>query len=292
MGKASRRERKDKQERKTKVAPAPFVARPFEGLPGEADWVALREFVPAATATVDFRYADRSGQATIATVLPMAWPALHRATQDGGRVLIAMQSGGGSGDASRDLAAALIAGLDLEPGTPLTSVPRPTFDTPRLQDLVTSTTFEPTLYDGFDFWIEEGELDEDGKASLERANEAVAPTHRLLPDQSAYWCRVGDRSFVRWVLDADEDTATNALARLIAADEAGLGEGRLLGAFRASGLLVPVWEVDTTLEPDAIVDDFAAVAQRFDAHLADDAPLDAEQRRARDRLVSRQLTIR
>ncbi|HLR55574.1 MAG TPA: DUF5926 family protein, partial [Actinomycetales bacterium] len=28
-----------------------FVARPFEGLPNEVDWVALREIVPAATAT-------------------------------------------------------------------------------------------------------------------------------------------------------------------------------------------------------------------------------------------------
>lgn len=289
MGKASRRERKDKQ---PKVVPAPFVARPFEGLVGETDWVALREFVPAATASVDFTYADRSGQATIATVLPLAWPGLHRATDDGGHVLIAMQSGGGSGDASRDLAAALIATLELEPGEPLTTVPRPTFDTPRLQDLITSRTFEPTLYDGFDFWVEDGDLDEEGKASLERANEAVAPTQRLLPEQSAYWCRVGDRSFVRWVLAADEDTATNALARLVAADEAGLGEGRLLGAFRASGLLVPVWEVDAALEPDAVVDDFASLAKRFDVHLADDAPLDAEQRRARDRLVSRQLTIR
>lgn len=289
MGKASRRDRKDKQ---PKIVPAPFVARPFEGLAGETDWVALREFVPAATASVDFTYADRSGQATIATVLPLAWPGLRRTTEDGDRVLIAMQSGGGSGDASRDLAAALIAALDLEPGQPLTTVPRPTFDTPRLQDLITSTTFEPTLYDGFDFWVEDGDLDEDGKASLDRANEAVAPTQRLLPAQSAYWCRVGDRSFVRWVLGADENTATNALARLVAADESGLGEGRLLGAFRASGLLVPVWEVDTALEPDAVVDDFASVVKRFDAHLAVDAPLDAEQRRARDRLVSRQLTIR
>ena len=28
------------------------VARPFEGLPGECDWVALREIVPAATVAV------------------------------------------------------------------------------------------------------------------------------------------------------------------------------------------------------------------------------------------------
>src|SRR5699024_10263976 len=31
-------------------APAPFVSRPFEGLPSECDVVALRELVPAATA--------------------------------------------------------------------------------------------------------------------------------------------------------------------------------------------------------------------------------------------------
>ena len=31
-------------------APAPYVARTFAGLPGECDWVALREIVPAATA--------------------------------------------------------------------------------------------------------------------------------------------------------------------------------------------------------------------------------------------------
>lgn len=286
MGKASRRERKQK------VIPAPFVARPFEGLPGETDWVAMREFVPAATASIDFTYADRSGQAIVATVLPMAWPGLNRATSDGSRLLIAMQSGGGSGDASRDLAAALIATLDLQPGQPLTSVPRPTFETPRLQDLVTSTAFEPRLYDGFDFWVEDGDLDEDGRASLERANEAVAPTQRLLPDRSAYWCRVGDRSYVRWVLPADEDRATEALARLVAAGEENLGQGRLLGAFRASGLLVPVWEVDAALEPEAVVDDFSAVSKRLDDQLAVRTPLDAEQRRARDRLVSRQLTIR
>jgi Family of unknown function (DUF5926)/SEC-C motif len=29
-----------------------LVHRPFEGLPGECDWVALRELVPAATATL------------------------------------------------------------------------------------------------------------------------------------------------------------------------------------------------------------------------------------------------
>lgn len=283
MGKASRRDRQPK------IAPAPFVARPFEGLPDETDWVALREFVPAATATIDFRYADRSGTATVATVLPLAWPALHRAT---GEVLIAMQSGGNSGDPSRDLAAALLAVTDLEPGSPLEQSPRATFDTPRLQDLVTSTSLAVQLHDGFDFWVADDELDESGQASLQRANEAVAPTARLVPDRSAYWCRVGDRSYVRWVVGADEDDASDALARLSASGADGVGDGRLLGAFRASGLLVPVWEVDVDLDPADVVADFVETAQRFDDLLAVAEPLDADQRRARDRLVSRQLTIR
>lgn len=283
MGKASRRDRKQK------IAPAPFVARPFEGLSGETDWVAMREFVPAATATIDFTYGERSGTATVATVLPLAWPGLHRAN---GELLIAMQSGGNSGDASRDLAGALIGVLDLEPGQPLESAPRATFETPRLQELVTSSSLDVQLYDGFDFWVADDELDDAGQASLERANEAVAPTARLVADRSAYWCRVGERSFVRWVVDATENAATDALARLSASGGDHLGDGRLLGAFRASGLLVPVWEVATSLDPEAVAADFIDTAERFDTFLAVDEPLDADQRRARDRLVSRQLTIR
>jgi len=60
MGKASRRRRTgsdnihETRTRDLSAAPAPFVARPFEGLTGETDWVAIREVVPAATATVTF----------------------------------------------------------------------------------------------------------------------------------------------------------------------------------------------------------------------------------------------
>src|SRR5690349_7319661 len=52
-----------------------LVRRPFEGLPGECDWVAMREIVPAATATVSL-VGDAAGRpTTVATILPMAWPA-------------------------------------------------------------------------------------------------------------------------------------------------------------------------------------------------------------------------
>ena len=59
-----------------------LVPRPFEGLPGEVDWVMMREIVPAATARVTLAgsaagpYVGR--EAVVATVLPLAWPALAR----------------------------------------------------------------------------------------------------------------------------------------------------------------------------------------------------------------------
>src|SRR3954447_5872597 len=56
-----------------------LVARPFEGLPGEADWVALRESVPAAAASVRTTAEHGGRDVTVAMVLPMAWPAMHRA---------------------------------------------------------------------------------------------------------------------------------------------------------------------------------------------------------------------
>ena len=56
-----------------------LVTRPFEGLPCEADWVALREIVPAATATVRTTAEHGARDVTVTTVLPMAWPAMHRA---------------------------------------------------------------------------------------------------------------------------------------------------------------------------------------------------------------------
>ena len=81
MGKASRRRKgADSGSRPARVEPAPFVARPFEGLPNETDWVAMREIVPAATATVRFAKGKAPegapDEVTIATVLPLAWPGL------------------------------------------------------------------------------------------------------------------------------------------------------------------------------------------------------------------------
>ena len=253
--------------------------------------MALRELLPAATGSVILTADGATTPATVCTVLPLAWPALHR---NGGELFVATQSGATSGDPSRDLAAALLLAADVDEGTPVTLVPNATVDTPRLQDILdTGAPFEVTVHEGFDFWVGEADLDADGQQSLERANESVIPTERVVEGESVYWCVINGRTYVRWVLPYDEDTATAALARLHAAESDRLTpESRLLGAFRACGLLVPVWEVpaDTTAGdyPDAV----AAMGAALSSATTEETPLTADERRARAGLLNRQVTLR
>jgi hypothetical protein len=192
------------------------------------------------------------------------------------------------------LAAALLLAAGADEGTPVTAVPNPTLDTPRLQDILDTTApFDVTVHEGFDFWVGEAALDEEGQQSLERANESVIPTERVVEGESVYWCVINGRTYVRWVLPYDEDTATAALARLHAAESDRLTpESRLLGAFRACGLLVPVWEVpaDTTAGdyPDAV----AAMGAALSSATTEESPLTADERRARAGLLNRQVTLR
>ena len=288
MGKASRRRTTRPAATEARPAPAPFVARPFEGLPGETDWVALREILPAATGRISL---TAGPEATVCTVLPLAWPALHR---NGGELFVATQSGATSGDPSRDIAAALLLAAESDEGTPVTQVPNPTTDSPRLQDILdTSAPFDVTVHEGFDFWVGDNDLDEEGQQSLERANESVIPTERVEGGDSVYWCVINGRSYVRWVLPYGEDNATAALARLHAADADRLTpESRLLGAFRACGLLVPVWEVPADATAKDFPDAVTTMATALTKAAADDTPLTADERRARAGLVNRQVTLR
>ena len=302
MGKASRRRKvgsdnaRETRTRDLSAAPAPFVARPFLGLTGETDWVAMREVVPAATATVTFAAgavaAESPQTATVVTVLPIAWSGLRRAD---GAVMVALQSGSTTGDASRDVAQVLLATAAAPASTPLPSVPLATAATPRLQDVLDpSVPFVVTVHDGFDFWVPDtDDLDDAAKESLEQANAAAIPTTKLDSAPSAYWCRIGDRTHLRWVLPHNEDAATDALARLHAASATSLGEGtRLLGAFRACGLLVPVWDLDPTLASGDYENALAQMAVLLDEAMAQSGVLSAEERRARSGLLSRQVTLR
>ena len=268
------------------------VSRPFEGLPGECDWVAMRELVPSATAPLALKDSDR--EVTLATLLPLALPAIVRAD---GRVLLGLQVHARSGDVSRDLAHVLEQALDAEPGT-MVSTTGLSGPGPRLQDLVdTEAAVEPTVHRDFEFWLEGSTTDDaEVSASMERANAAVVPTVRLSADVgAAYWCRIGEKAHLRWVVPYQEDALLDALARLGAAGTLGLGEDtRYAGSFRAHGLLVPVWDLD----PEAHAREWAEAKDALGARLEtalkslDDEPLNAAERRARDGLIGRQLTLR
>jgi hypothetical protein len=276
-------DRKDKAERAPRQA---FVARPFAGLAGETDWVALREVVPAATAPLSLKDGT---SVTLATVLPLAWPGMVRA--DGKRFL-GLQVASRSGDASRDLAAVLEEVVGSQPGASVvtTDLPGPG---PRLQDLLTGAALEVTVHEGFDFWVE-GADDPDGEvaAAMERANASVVPTVRLSSVQSSYWCRMRERSHLRWVLPHDEEPLLDALARLSVSGGLGLGEGtRYVGSFRAHGLLVPVWDLPAEMTAEQVEEPAAAWGARLDEALSEQG-LTPEARRARQGLLSRQLTLR
>ena len=296
MGKASRRQRgTDTASGQSRREPAPFERRPFEGLPGETDWVALREIVPAATAVVTVRPEHvpdgAPSEVTVATVLPLAWPGLHRAD---GEVLVGIQSGNASGDASRDLAGQLLAARPPSPATRCVTTPQVTADTPRLQDVLDDDAPSRSPC------TRASTSGSRARTSTPRApSRSSAPTPpscpppRLTALPSAYWCRIGERTHIRLVLPDDEDAATDALARLHAAgDDALGGDTRLLGAFRACGLLVPVWELDPELEAADYEAELAALGRAVRRRPRLGRPLTADERRARSGLLSRQVTLR
>src|SRR5919112_2313261 len=155
---------------------APPVPRPFEGLPGEADWVALRELVPAATASL--RTTD-GREVTLASVLPGGTPALVRAN---GEILLGVQLQKSSDDVSRDIGTALAAALEAPAGAPVDPGPIGAEGSagPRLQELLDLTApFEVTVHEDFGFWLEGTEPGAAARAGLEQANQAILPTVRL-----------------------------------------------------------------------------------------------------------------
>ncbi|GAA2739360.1 DUF5926 family protein [Kitasatospora cinereorecta] len=273
-----------------------LVHRPFEGLPGEADWVALRELVPAATVPLTLAAGVAEGavgevpSVTLATVLPLAWPALRRPD---GSIMLGLQTQSSSGDLSRDLAEALELALATEPGSPVPAR-RTAPGGRRLQELLdTSAPFTPAVHTGFEFWLEDAEsATGDVAASLERANASAIPTEKLAGVDSAYWCGTPDKNHLRWVMTVPEEQLLDALARLSAAGLSSLGEDtRLVGSFRAHGLTVPVWDLPLEMTAEECEKPAVEFAARLAETLADPRPLTADERRARANLVSRQITL-
>lgn len=274
-----------------------IVTRPFEGLAAECDLVAMREFLPSATAVLPLR--EPGGRAvTIATVLPGAAASLIRPD---GEILIGMQVQTRSGDLSADLARALRWAQESEPGSSLQVVgPGIAGELVRLQDVLDpAAVLDLTLHADFSWWIlpaEDGsEPASDVAATLERANAVIMPTEPVIAEgvRAAYWVDTGSKAHLRWVRPEPEEQLLAALARLHASGELGLGgDTRYAGAFRAHGLLVPVWDLDRELHAKEWAEPVAAFATRLEAALAEEAPLTDAERRARDALAGKQVTLR
>jgi hypothetical protein len=274
-----------------------IVTRPFEGIAAECELVALREFVPSATAPLPLRSAERT--VLLATVLPMASAALIRADGSG---VVGLQVQTRSSDVSRDLARAVEWALEAEPGTVLPVIGPELPGTEagaRLQDLIdVDAPLQVTLHEDFSWWVPGDEAPTGEVAlSLERANAAILPTARIEAEgvEAAYWVDARGKAHVRWVRPEPEEQLLAALARLSARGELDLGTGsRYAGSFRAHGLLVPVWDLDPDMHAREWNAPVATFAPRLHDAIAslDADPLTDPERRTLQGLRGRQLTIR
>ncbi|NUT99712.1 MAG: SEC-C domain-containing protein [Saccharothrix sp.] len=272
-----------------------IVSRPFQGLAAETELIALREFVPSATVALPLKDAPR--EIVLASVLPMAAAALVRAD---GTAFVGLQVQTRSGDLSRDLARAVQWALTAETGEALPVVGVDDGSNPgRLQDLLdVDVPLAPELHKDFAWWMPpDHEATGDVALSLERANAAILPTERVdAPGvHAAYWVDAGDKAHLRWVRPEPEEQLLAALARLSVRGELDLGEGsRYAGSFRAHGLLVPVWDLDRELHSSEWAGPAEALGKRLQDALTslDAEPLTEAERRARDGLRGRQITLR
>jgi hypothetical protein len=273
-----------------------IVSRPFEGLAAERQLIALREFVPSATAPLPLAQpADRD--VTLASLLPGAAAAVVRPD---GTALVAMQVLARSGDLSRDAARAVSWALTATPGSALPVVSTTADgEQVRLQDLLRADALlEITMHSDFAWWIFGDEPPTgEAAAALKQANDAIMPTEPVTGEgvEVAYWVDAGEKAHLRWVRQEPEEQLLAALARLAAREELDLGAGsRFAGSFRAHGVLVPVWDLDREQHAREWIAPAESFAQRLTQALDSLATtsLTEPERRALRALHSRQITLR
>lgn len=279
MGKKSRRIKP--------TAKIPAVIRAFNGIDQEGDLIALREFVTSATATTTLK----SGRTLrLVTMLPGNGVGLVRPD---GEIWVALQVPHNNGDVSRDLAHVIELAETLEPGT----VVKMTTPVPgaRLQDLIAEGgQFLIENHADFNWWLTPEEADSaDALAAMRTVNDNLWQSERLATVESAWVTDMGDHVFLRWVMPwADEDRLLDAFSRLKAEGQDKIIDGtKLIGMFRAHGVLVPVWELEGVSARD-VAAATPAFQESLQSALAIAEPLTSAQRSVRQELISRQVTIR
>jgi hypothetical protein len=271
--------------------------RPFAGLACECDLVALREFVPSATAPLPLLDAD-AAPVTLATVLPGAVRALVREYSRGGvpgvERFAALQTRVYSQNAGADLA----GGVEwAAAGAKGSSLDEAVGASPAITSVIDpGAKLDIAVHSTFNWWIPDGvEPEAQVVQAVEAANQIIMPTARIEAEgvEAAWWVDAGERAHLRWVRPEDEDQLMAALARLQAARTLSLGEdSRFAGVFRTNGLLVPVFDLDREKHPSEWAGPIAELGERLAQALAVDAPLSSDERRARDGIRGRQVTIR
>lgn len=293
MGKASRRKKvAPSAQRPAYRAPIPFVERPFEGLSREVELVAMREIIPCAVMSARSLPEHGGVNFDLVTLLPDGAPAMIRPD---GRILVGLQTRFNSGDLSHDVAAALLAALQAKAdgveGAIAIDVREPSA---RLQDVVDAESFsEMEIAADFSYWFDPSrEKSAEMEQALAQNREDVVPTEPVPGVAGMYWCAM-NRNFVRYVTNTEESRLFTALARLQAAGRARMGEGsRFVGAFRACGLAIPVFELADGASAADVAADASVFAEALAQALEVTEPLTADERRARQGMVSRQVTIR
>lgn len=268
--------------------------RPYEGYAMEADLIALQEFVPSAHVRVDIDGVERP--VSIVTVLPGAVAALVRADEDGGEAFVALQTQRRGDNPNRDLAFALNWLKTAKPGDSLDTGISDGTEPPLADLLPKDTQAEISIEQDFSWWVtEEQRNNPQVMATLQQANDSVLPSHRVEADikGAAWWIDPSEKAHIRWVRQEDEAALLNALARIHAAGELHLGEGsKFAGVFRTHGVLVPVWDLDNSKEHTT----WAAGLEELDKKIADaldnSDSLTADEQKAKQTIISREVTIR
>ena len=267
--------------------------RPFGGLAAEADLVALQEFVPSAVTTYDIK----GTPVNIASVLPGAGAALVREESQGGERFVALQVTSHSQNPGRDLAYALNWVVDAKPGETLQSTVADGSQ-PELTSLIDAdATPEITTYQDFSWWFPEGAaVPPQIQQALQQANDAVLPSEKVGADLpgAIWWVNPGGgKAHIRWVRTEDNEAQMlSALARIAARGELNLGEGtKFAGAFRTHGLVVPVFDLDPSVDAGSYEEALAALNKQIETEYSNDAALTADERKQLDNIKSRQVTI-